>query len=88
MLVLPGPGWGAIILGIVVLASEFAWAQRLLVPVRAVARRGLNVVHPMPRRRAILATAISAASFGVALLASRDQPARCWTGSVPHAVTS
>ena len=58
MLVLPGPGWAAIIFGIVVLASEFAWAQRLLVHGRAVARRGLNAVHPMRGQRAILATLV------------------------------
>src|SRR6478735_2068744 len=30
MLVLPGPGWLVIILGVAVLATEFAWAERLL----------------------------------------------------------
>ena len=30
MLVLPGPGWAAIIVGLAVLATEFVWAQRLL----------------------------------------------------------
>ena len=34
MLVVPGPGWAAIILGLIVLASEFAWAERGLAPVR------------------------------------------------------
>lgn len=58
MLALPGPGWAAIILGIVVLASEYAWAQRLLVHIRVTARHGLNVVHRMPHRRAILATLV------------------------------
>jgi uncharacterized protein (TIGR02611 family) len=52
MLVLPGPGWGAIILGLVVLASEYAWAHRLLEPVRrtalAAARKALD---PKVRRR-------------------------------------
>jgi uncharacterized protein (TIGR02611 family) len=31
MLVLPGPGWAAIFLGLAVLATEYAWANRLLV---------------------------------------------------------
>lgn len=35
LLVLPGPGWGAILLGLVVLASEYTWANRLLAPVRS-----------------------------------------------------
>jgi tellurite resistance protein TerC len=30
MLVLPGPGWLTIGLGLVVLAAEFIWARRLL----------------------------------------------------------
>ena len=55
MLVLPGPGWAAIILGLVVLASEYAWARRLLDPVqrwaRAAARTALD---PAVRRRNII----------------------------------
>ena len=39
MLVLPGPGWAAIILGLVVLASEFEWAERRLGPLRHLAAR-------------------------------------------------
>ena len=50
MLVLPGPGWVVIILGLVVLAPDFAWADRLLDPVerfaKAAAERALD-----PRRR-------------------------------------
>jgi uncharacterized protein (TIGR02611 family) len=46
MLVFPGPGWAAIILGLVVLATEFRWAERLLEPVdrfvRWLARRALD----------------------------------------------
>jgi len=34
LLVLPGPGWAAIFLGLVVLASEYTWANRLVAPVR------------------------------------------------------
>lgn len=34
MLVTPGPGWAIIFLGLLVLASEFAWASRLIAPVR------------------------------------------------------
>ncbi|HVQ86692.1 MAG TPA: TIGR02611 family protein [Actinomycetes bacterium] len=30
MLALPGPGWAAIFLGLAVLATEYAWAHRLL----------------------------------------------------------
>ncbi len=30
MLVVPGPGWAAIFLGLAILASEYVWARRLL----------------------------------------------------------
>ena len=30
LLVLPGPGWLTILLGLALLAAEFAWARRLL----------------------------------------------------------
>jgi uncharacterized protein (TIGR02611 family) len=38
MLVLPGPGWAAIILGLLVLATEYRWAERLLDPVQRFVR--------------------------------------------------
>ncbi len=50
MLVLPGPGWAAIILGLVVLASEYAWAERLLDPLKRLLDRGLANVKTWPRR--------------------------------------
>ncbi len=34
LLVLPGPGWAMIAVGLVVLASEYVWAQKLLHPLR------------------------------------------------------
>ena len=48
MLVLPGPGVAAILLGLVVLASEYAWAQRLRDPLWA---RASSVVDAVRRRR-------------------------------------
>ena len=48
MLVLPGPGWAAIFLGLLVLASEFTWAERLLDPLKKLARRASDAVR---RRR-------------------------------------
>jgi uncharacterized protein (TIGR02611 family) len=36
MLVLPGPGWVAIFLGLAVLSSEFAWAHRFYGPLKRV----------------------------------------------------
>ncbi len=35
LLVLPGPGWALIALGLIILASEYVWAQKLLAPVRS-----------------------------------------------------
>jgi uncharacterized protein (TIGR02611 family) len=39
MLVLPGPGWLAIAVGLAMLAGEFIWAKRLLDRVKAGAGR-------------------------------------------------
>jgi len=33
-LLFPGPGWAVIFFGLIVLATEYAWAQRMLNPVR------------------------------------------------------
>ena len=41
MLVLPGPGVLAILLGLSLLAGQFAWARRLLVVITGWARRTL-----------------------------------------------
>lgn len=69
MLVLPGPGWAAIILGLVVLASEYAWAHRALQPVKRVADRAAQAaLDPERRRRNLVlagfALAIAAAVVG------------------------
>lgn len=55
MLVLPGPGWATIILGFIVLASEYAWARRLLEPVRRWAKRAADAaLDPRVRRRNLI----------------------------------
>lgn len=33
-LLFPGPGWATLLLGLIVLASEYSWAKRLLNPVK------------------------------------------------------
>jgi uncharacterized protein (TIGR02611 family) len=59
MLVLPGPGWATIILGLIVLASEYAWARRLLAPVRRWARRAAEAaLDPRVRRRNLAIVAV------------------------------
>ncbi len=62
MLVLPGPGWVAIILGLAVLATEFAWAERLLERVKEkVAAAADKAFDPRNRRRNIVIAAALAA---------------------------
>ena len=68
MLVLPGPGWAAIILGLVVLASEYAWAHRALQPVRRVADRAAQAALDPERRRRNLVLMAFAIAIGAALL--------------------
>lgn len=69
MLVLPGPGWAAIILGMVVLASEYAWAHRALQPVRRVADRAAQAALDPERRRRNLVLAGFAALIAAAAIA-------------------
>jgi uncharacterized protein (TIGR02611 family) len=69
MLVLPGPGWATIILGFIVLASEYAWARRLLEPVRRWARRAAEAaLDPRVRKRniALASAVIVTAAVGIA----------------------
>jgi len=68
MLVLPGPGWATIILGLIVLASEYAWARRLLDPVKRWARRAaVAALDPKVRRRnVIILAAIVLVGVGLA----------------------
>jgi uncharacterized protein (TIGR02611 family) len=51
MLVLPGPGWLVIILGVAILATEYAWAHRLLERVKDWAERAKNAALDPKRRR-------------------------------------
>ena len=51
MLVLPGPGWLVIILGVAILATEYAWAHRLLQRVKDWAERAKNAALDPKRRR-------------------------------------
>lgn len=56
LLVLPGPGLGAILIGLAILATEFLWARRLLRKLKAtVDEAGMRVQQrwfPQPRREA------------------------------------
>jgi uncharacterized protein (TIGR02611 family) len=70
MLVLPGPGWVAIFLGLAVLGTEFVWAQRALRWSRQQAQRAAGrALDPRTRRRnlAFLATGVALAAGGAAI---------------------
>lgn len=68
MWVIPGPGWATIILGLVVLASEFSWANRALSPVRQAAQRATQAaMDPRRRKRNLTLAAIAGVLMGVAL---------------------
>jgi len=57
MLVTPGPGWAAILVGLAILSTEFDWAARMR---HAVARRlatGAHRVRSWPRWLAVLVAA-------------------------------
>jgi uncharacterized protein (TIGR02611 family) len=45
LLVLPGPGWLTIALGLAILAGEYVWAQRLLDRVKAGARKAQEAMR-------------------------------------------
>ena len=67
MLVLPGPGWAAIFVGLAVLSTEFLWAERLLGWTKRQARRAAQrALDPAHRRRnqAILAVVLVAVVLG------------------------
>jgi uncharacterized protein (TIGR02611 family) len=51
MLVLPGPGIVVIIVGLAILATEFAWAEVLLIRARERAARLARKLRPQKDRR-------------------------------------
>jgi uncharacterized protein (TIGR02611 family) len=67
MLVLPGPGWAAIFVGLAVLSTEFLWAERLLAwtkkQARRAARRALDPAHRR-RNQVVLAVLLVALLLG------------------------
>lgn len=70
MLVLPGPGWAAIFVGIAILASEFAWAQYVLRWAKRTATNAKNrVLDPRVRRRNQILAVTLGMLVGLAILA-------------------
>jgi len=69
MFVIPGPGWATVILGLVVLASEFSWANRALTPVKDAAKRASDAaMDPRKRRRNLTLAAIAGVLMGAVLV--------------------
>lgn len=69
MFVIPGPGWATVILGLVVLASEFSWANRALKPVKGAAKRASDAaMDPRKRKRNLTLAAIGGVLIGIALV--------------------
>jgi uncharacterized protein (TIGR02611 family) len=61
MLITPGPGWAAIVVGLAVLATEYVWAERLLARVKHMAQQAAaRALDPKKRRRNQILLAISA----------------------------
>lgn len=61
MLALPGPGWATIFIGLMILASEFAWARRSLDSVKTRARDARErAMAPEIRRRTQAVTVVVA----------------------------
>lgn len=65
-LIFPGPGWATIWLGLVVLASEFAWARRLLAPLQR-ALDGVNARVRQQERAATMRRTLIASMVAVCL---------------------
>ncbi len=68
LLVLPGPGWAMIALGLIVLASEYVWAQRLLAPLKQKLQSAKNrAQRPEYRNQVRAASAFALIGFSVAI---------------------
>ena len=63
----PGPGWLIVIVGLLILASEFAWAQRLLDLVRSRVRAWTTWMGKQPWPVRLLVALATAAFVGAVL---------------------
>lgn len=62
-LVAPGPGWLIIFTGLGILASEFAWAARLLRQAKNLANQAADAVKIKKRHRLMIVAALTFASL-------------------------
>ena len=69
MLALPGPGVFVIIVGLVILATEFAWAERLLdIAVEKLAAANSHAQESQHGKRMLAATGIGLILAGIAVI--------------------
>jgi len=74
LLVFPGPGWPTILLGLIIIASEFTWADRLVDPVKRTTQRVTDSVKERTTRRQQIAIGLlllMASVLGTVLLLAR-----------------
>jgi uncharacterized protein (TIGR02611 family) len=70
MMVTPGPGWAAIFVGLAILATEFAWAQRALTGAKQAAERAKNrALDPRVRRRNTIIAVVLGIAAAAAIIA-------------------
>lgn len=62
-LVAPGPGWLIIFTGLGILASEFAWAARVLTSAKGVASRAADAAKIQKKHQLLIFAVISLASL-------------------------
>lgn len=62
-LVAPGPGWLIIFTGLGILASEFAWAARVLTSAKGVASRAADAAKIQKKHRLLIFAGLSLASL-------------------------
>ena len=62
-LVAPGPGWLIIFTGLGVLASEFAWAARVLTSAKGVASRAADAAKIQKKHQLLIFAGLSLASL-------------------------
>jgi uncharacterized protein (TIGR02611 family) len=74
----PGPGWAIVVVGLILLASEFGWARRLLAHVRA---KLVDWTHWLGRQPWVVRIGLVASSCALAGVVSYW--ALIWLG-VPH----
>ena len=70
MMVMPGPGMLAIVVGLAILATEFVWAQRALGKAKAAAEKAKEkALDPRTRRRNTLLAVLAGLACAAALIA-------------------